>query len=372
MRLALREARRASGRCFPNPPVGAVVARGEAVLGRGHTRPAGGAHAEVVALERALARHGRAAVRGATLAVTLEPCCHQGRTGPCTDVVLASGIRRVLIGHQDPNPAVRGRGLRRLRRAGLRVRAEVLGDACRYQHRGFVCVQERGRPWLALKLAASLDGRIATASGESRWITGPQARGRVHRLRDAADGVMVGSGTACSDDPALTVRRGEVTRRCPLRILVDSRLRVPVRAHLFQDEYAPRTWVLTSRAAAGRRGRSRSASGARVLAVARRGEHLDLPRALQRLAQEGLTTLLVEGGGGLAAALLRAGVVDEVHWFLAPCLLGGDGRASLAPLALRRLAERVDLEVQRVGRLGQDLYVHGLVRRAGQEKEARA
>jgi len=276
--------------------------------------------------------------------------------------VLDSGVRRVLIGHRDPNPAVCGRGLRRLRRRGLHVEEEVLGDACRYQHRGFVCVQERGRPWVALKLASSLDGRIGTRSGESRWITGPQARARVHRLRDAADGVMVGSGTARSDDPALTVRRGDVTRRCPVRILVDSGLRVPARARLFRDAYASRTWVLASRAAAQRHGGMRGASGARVLQVARRGKHLDLARALQRLAREGLTTLLVEGGGGLAAALLRAGRVDEVHWFVAPSLIGGEGRPALAGLGLRRLAERVDLEIERVGRLGKDLYVHGLVK----------
>ncbi len=361
MRLALAEARKASGRTHPNPPVGAVVLRGERVLGRGHTRPAGGPHAEVAALAAATRRHGARAVRGATLAVTLEPCCHQGRTGPCTRAIREAGIARVLVGHKDPNPQVGGRGIAALRRRGVRVEVGVLEDACRHQHRGFVRWIETGRPHVALKLAATLDGRIATARGESRWITGPEARAFVHRLRDEADAVMVGSATARADDPALTVRRGRRPVRAPLRVLVDSKLRVPLGAALFQDAHADRTVVLTSRASSARGRRDRETAGARVLPVPARAGHLDLRRALAALGGLGVTHVLVEGGGGLAAALLRKGLVDEVHWFTALRLLGGEGRPALGSLALPALAETPRIELRQMRQLGRDLYLHGIV-----------
>lgn len=364
MRLALAQARRASGTSFPNPAVGAVVFRGDRILGSGFTRPPGGAHAEVVALERARRRDPRA-LRGASLAVTLEPCCHQGRTGPCTKVILDAGIGRVWVGHRDPHPEVRGHGIARLRRAGVQVEVGVLEQECRYQHRGFVSVQERGRPWVALKLAASLDGRIATRQGESRWITDEPARTLVQRLRAGADAIMVGSATAAADDPQLTVRRGGRRFRCPVRVLVDSRLDVPESVRLLSDADASRTWVLThARAPAGRR-RARLARGVRLIDVPLRGGHLDLRRALALLAREGLTTLLVEGGGGLASALLRAGLVDELHWFAAPLLLGGDGRAALASLGVDRLADGLRLELGSVRRVGADLYLQARIAGAG-------
>ncbi|MGI9591846.1 MAG: bifunctional diaminohydroxyphosphoribosylaminopyrimidine deaminase/5-amino-6-(5-phosphoribosylamino)uracil reductase RibD, partial [Myxococcota bacterium] len=243
MRMALAQARRARGKSFPNPPVGAVVYRGDRLLGRGYTRPAGGPHAEVVALERATRRHGARAVRGAAVAVTLEPCSHHGRTPPCADRLVQAGIARVVVGHRDPHREVSGRGLRRLRRAGVEVAVGVLADACREQHRGFLCVCEQGRPFVSLKLASSLDGRIATASGESRWITGPRSRERVHRLREAVDAVMVGSGTARADDPALTARRSGRVVHAPVRLLVDSRLRIPVSARLHGGAEG-QSWVL--------------------------------------------------------------------------------------------------------------------------------
>ena len=365
MARALARARRASGRSFPNPPVGALVLRGDRVLGAGETRPAGGPHAEIVALERARARHGERALRGATLAVTLEPCCHQGRTGPCTDAIIAAGIRHVWVGQRDPNPRVAGAGLRRLRRAGLSVRSGVRETECREQHRGFLSVQRRGRPWVSLKLAATLDGRIATAKGESRWITGPAARAAVHRLRDAADAVMVGSGTAQSDDPELSVRRDGRRVRMPIRVLVDAGLRVSGAARLFRDEDAACTWLLTRRGHPSRRLARRTARGARTLLVPARAGHLDLGRALAQLAREGLSHVFVEGGGGLAAALLRARLVDELHWFLAPSLLGADARPALGALEIRGLAQRLALDVREVRRLGPDLYVRALLSSPG-------
>jgi diaminohydroxyphosphoribosylaminopyrimidine deaminase/5-amino-6-(5-phosphoribosylamino)uracil reductase len=369
MRLALAQARRASGRTFPNPPVGAIVLRGDRVLGRGFTRPAGGPHAEVVALRAAASRFGERALRGATLAVTLEPCCHEGRTGPCTRAVIEAGLARVWMGHEDPNPRVGGRGVRALRDAGVTVVTGVLEADCREQHRGFLLVQSSGRPFVALKLAASLDGRIATASGESRWITGERARATVHALRARTDAIVVGSGTALADDPELTARRdAEVVHR-PVRVLVDSLLRAPATLRLFRDGFAERTWVLCSARAPKDRRRALAATGARLIEVRASGGHLRLPDALARLAREGLTEVLVEGGGGLGAALLRGGFVDEIHWLVAPRLLGADGVAALGPLGLRRLADAPALESVEVHVLGDgsggspDLYLRGRPRR---------
>ena len=364
MRAALAMARRGDGLTHPNPSVGAVVYRGDRILGRGTTRPPGGPHAEIVAIASARRLHGEQALQGATLAVTLEPCTFTGRTGPCTEAILAAGLGRVVAGVRDPHPRVAGRGFRRLRRQGLEVLGGVLESECRWQHRGFFSVYERGRPHVTLKLATSLDGRIATASGESRWITSASARAFVHRLRARHDAVMVGSETALADDPDLTVRRGDRIVRRPVRILLDGRLRVPPTARLFTPVGATRTWLLCRERARGiERARERAE---RVLALPTGDPgHVDLEAAFQRLAEEGLTTVLVEGGGQLAAALLRADLVDEVHWLLAPRLIGSDGKPGLGPLGLTRLADAVDLDSWKTRRRGPDLHLHGEIRRPG-------
>ena len=369
MERALAQARRGEGRTFPNPSVGAVLFRGDRVLGAGHSRPAGGDHAEIIAMRSASRRHGERSLRGASLAVTLEPCSHQGRTGPCADVVIEAGIRRVYVGHRDPNPLVAGRGIRRLRRAGVEVEVGVLADACRERHRGFFSVMQRGRPWVSLKLAATLDGRIATAAGESRWITGATSREHVHRLRDRHDAILVGSGTVRADDPSLSVRRpdGRVLR-WPVRVVVDGDLSVSPRAALFRDDAAARTLCLTRRGHSARRRALRESSGARVIELPARGGRIDLRRALERLAAEGLTTVWVEGGGGIAAALLGRDLVDELHWFAAPALLGADGRPAVGALGLERLADRVRLDVREVRRSGPDLYVHAWIEPSGSKE----
>jgi len=364
MRLALQSARRGAGRTCPNPSVGAVIFKGAQVLGRGFTQPPGGPHAEVVALRAALRRHGERAVRGASMGVTLEPCCFQGRTAPCTQAIIEAGVRRVYVGCRDPHPRVSGRGIGKLRRAGIAVEVGIEEAACREHHRGFFSVCERGRPFVTLKLGTTLDGRIATASGESRWITGPKARALVHRMRGCSDGVMVGSGTALADDPTLTARRGDKLVGRPVRVLVDSRLRVPTRARLYAPGEGARTLVLTRKGARGRRGVA--ATGAELLDLPGPAGALDLVAGMRALADAGLTTLLVEGGGGLAAALVRGDLVDEIHWLLAPRLVGGDGRPALAGLGVRGLAQAPELDWVRVGRLGDDLHIHAR-RRVGKE-----
>ena len=361
MRQALRQASRGEGRTHPNPSVGAVIFRGDRVLGSGFTKPPGGAHAEVAAIENVRRRHGDRALRGASIAVTLEPCNFEGRTGPCTEVILAAGLARVVAGCRDPHPRVAGSGFRKLRRRGLEVVTGVLEQECRHQHRGFISVCERRRPWVTLKLATTLDGRIATRSGESRWITGSPSREFVHRLRDRNDAVMVGSDTAIADDPALTVRRGGRVLREPIRVLLDGRLRVPSDARMLRGPAAAGTWVLCRARAAGIRALRERAGRVLTLPVDADG-HLALDAAFTALAGEGLTRVLVEGGGTLAAALLRADLVDEVHWMLAPKLIGGDGRPGLGPLEIERLAEAVVLDVVEARRRGVDLHVHGIIR----------
>lgn len=292
------------------------------------------------------------------MATTLEPCCFSGRTGPCTRALIEAGIERVYVGCRDPHPRVAGRGLRQLRAAGIAVQVGLLEQECRELHRGFLSVCDRGRPFVTLKLATSLDGRIATASGESQWITGPEARRFTHRLRARVDGVLVGSETVLADDPALTARSGARVVHRPVRVLVDGRLRVPLQARLYRGvggALGDRVLVLTRRGARG--AVARRNAGIEVLEVrGGGGAHIDLAQGLECVGQAGLTTLLVEGGGGLAAALLRAKLVDEIHWLQAPILLGGDGRPALGPLELDSLRDAIRLSGARRRMLGRDLH----------------
>jgi len=359
MRRALSLARRAQGRTWPNPAVGAVIWRGDRILGRGATRPPGGPHAEIVALAAARRRHGAGSLRRASLAVTLEPCCHVGRTGPCSDAIREAGIARVFVGVRDPAPHVAGRGLRRLRAAGVRVQVGVLAEACRDHHRGFLSVHTRGRPFVTLKLAASLDGRIATATGDSRWISGPAARAFVHRLRGRVDAVAVGIGTARADDPELSARRGARVVHRPARVVFDTRLRLDPHAKLLGG--AGPVFVLCGREAPAVRRRRLERAGARVLAVRTVAGRVRAASALARLAREGLTSVLVEGGGALAASLLEAGLVDELHWFASPRLLGGDGIAALGPLGVDRLVGAPIVREAHIRRLGDDVHVWGRI-----------
>jgi diaminohydroxyphosphoribosylaminopyrimidine deaminase/5-amino-6-(5-phosphoribosylamino)uracil reductase len=312
MREALAVAARARLRTAPNPTVGALLVRHGRVIARGATRGLE-THAEALVLGRA-----GAAARGATLYVTLEPCAHWGRTPPCVEAVIAARPKRVVIGLIDPDPRTRGASIRALERAGIEVRAGVLLDECARHHEGFVSRVLRGRPFTSLKLAASLDGRIATRTGESRWITAEPARAFVHRLRAHTDAVAIGSTTLLADDPQLDARRGGRVVHRPLRVVVDSRLRTPVRARILDAEHPETAIVFCARAAPARRRARLERAGARVIPVRKRGEHLDLAAAWQELGGLGVNECLVEGGGGLAAALLRAGLVDRMHFFLAP------------------------------------------------------
>ncbi len=342
MRLALREARRGLGRTSPNPAVGAVLVKGGRVVGRGHHARAGAPHAEVAAI-----RDAGPLARGADLYTTLEPCDHFGRTPPCSLAILEAGVRRVFSGSADPNPRVNGAGIRRLRRAGVEVHAGVLRDACDALNETWFHYITTGRPHVTLKLAVTLDGRIATRTGDSRWVTGPRARALVHRLRDASDAVLVGAGTVRADDPRLTTRLPGGRGRDPLRVVLDSRLRLPTRSRVLH----PRSEAPTLVAPVAGRPPARPAPGVEYLRCKARGGRVDLRDLLRRLGRRGVATVLVEGGGEVAASLLDAGLVDRLLLFVAPRIAGGglswlpgDGPARMAGARAVR-----DLEVRRVG-----------------------
>jgi diaminohydroxyphosphoribosylaminopyrimidine deaminase/5-amino-6-(5-phosphoribosylamino)uracil reductase len=350
MRLALRLGRRGLGRSSPNPPVGAVVVANGAVVGRGYHRRAGLPHAEVEALRRAGER-----ARGATLYVTLEPCAHHGRTPPCTDAITAAGVRRVVMGTHDPNPSVPGKGMRRLRAAGIDVGSGVLQHACDELIAAFRKHVTTGLPLVTLKLAASLDGRIATMTGDSRWITSETSRRFVHRLRSDHDAILVGAETVIRDDPELTCRlRGG---RNPLRVILDGRLRVPLHARVLTNTVSAATLVVTGRGASGARARQMEAMGVEVLRLPAKAGQLSMVRLLRALAQRSVMSVLIEGGATVAALALTARSVDRVLVFYAPKLIGGDGRPMLGPLGVRHLRQAPRLGALRIKRFATDVLV---------------
>lgn len=320
MRAALALARRGIGNTWPNPSVGCVVVNAGRVVGRAVTAPGGRPHAEPAALEAA-----GGAARGATAYVTLEPCCHWGRTPPCTDALVASGVARVVIATRDPDPRVDGAGIARLRAAGLDVTEGVLQAEADELAAGFRLRLREGRPLVTLKLASTLDGRIATRGGESRWITGEAARKAAHALRGRNDAVMVGVGTVLSDDPELTCRIAAFRPNPVVRVVADSHLRTPLTSRLVRTADDSPTWLLARPDADPERRRGFLDAGARLIEVPAGSVGVDTDKALRALGEAGITRVLVEGGAQLAAALLRAGLVDRIAWFHAPSILGADG-----------------------------------------------
>jgi diaminohydroxyphosphoribosylaminopyrimidine deaminase / 5-amino-6-(5-phosphoribosylamino)uracil reductase len=330
MRAALALARRGLGRTWPNPSVGCLIVKNGIVVGRGWTQPGGRPHAET----EALARAGRNA-KGADAYVTLEPCCHHGKTPPCTNALIAAGIRRAVVAVEDPDPRVAGKGIAALRAAGIAVELGVAADEAHETNAGFMSTIARGRPLVTLKLATSLDGRLAVASGESRWITGEPARARGHLLRATHDAVMVGSGTVIADDPELTCRLPGLSDRGPVRVVIDGGLRVPLTVRLIAEARRTPTWFVVRHGIAGERRAALTACGVAVIDVpATPGGETDLAAALAALAEKGITRVLVEGGATLATALVRADLVDRIAWFRAPSLIGGDGLPVLAALGV--------------------------------------
>jgi diaminohydroxyphosphoribosylaminopyrimidine deaminase / 5-amino-6-(5-phosphoribosylamino)uracil reductase len=351
MRVALGLARRGLGRVAPNPAVGCVLVRDRIVVGRGWTQPGGRPHAETEALRRA----GGAAA-GAVAYVTLEPCAHHGSTPPCVDALIAAGVARVVVAIEDPDPRVAGRGIDRLRAAGIAVEVGLCGGEAQALNAGFLKRIEQDLPLVTLKLATTLDGKIATHTGESRWITGEPARNLGHMLRRRHDAVMVGSGTVLADDPELTVRLPGLTDPPPLRIVVDGRLRTPLTAKLVAGAATVPTLIITHAHGDELRAQAFRDCGVTLVEVGRdAGGNVDLKAALAALAQRGITRILVEGGATLAASLLAARLVDRLAWFRSPGLIGGDGMDAVKPFGVDRLADQALGTRLSVMRLGQDL-----------------
>ncbi len=350
MRAALALARRGLGRTWPNPAVGCVLVKEGRVVGRGWTQRGGRPHAEAEALRRAAG-----AAKGATAYVSLEPCSHHGKTPPCAEALIAAGISRAVIAMEDPDPRVAGRGLGALREAGIEVTPGIGEAEAREINEGFFLRLEKNRPLVTLKLAMTLDGRIATRTGESRWITGEPARARSHLLRAQHDGVMVGSGTVLADDPLLNVRLPGLERESPLRIVLDGRMRLPLTSAVVAGARDTPTWLVTLPGGDKHRRQAFVSCGIEVIeAPASRDGGLDLSQVLARLAQHGLTRLLVEGGARLAAALLRDDLVDRLAIFRAPSLIGGDGLPAASGFGLERLAEMPQFLPVEIVELGLD------------------
>jgi diaminohydroxyphosphoribosylaminopyrimidine deaminase / 5-amino-6-(5-phosphoribosylamino)uracil reductase len=335
MAHALTLAARGLGRTWPNPAVGCVIVKGgpggDRVVGRGWTQPGGRPHAETMALAQAAGQ-----ARGATAYVTLEPCAHHGKTPPCAQALIAAGVARVVTAMTDPDPRVAGKGHADLRAAGIAVTEGVLSAAAARLNAGFVKRITGSLPFVTLKLATTLDGRIATATGESRWITGPEARRKVHAMRMQHDAVLVGSGTARADDPDLGVRNmGPIAQ--PLRIVLDSALSHDPASRLGRGAGQSPVWMLCTDRASPERRQVWQDTGAQVIEVAAKDGRVDPQAAMTALGQRGLTRILCEGGARLGASLLHAGLVDDLAMFTSGLVMGADGHAALGPLGLQRL-----------------------------------
>lgn len=359
MRLALREAVKGQWKTSPNPCVGAVVVQDGSVVGKGYHQRAGAPHAEVNALVDA----GEKAV-GGTIYVTLEPCNHTGRTPPCTEAILRAGITRVVIGMDDPNPRVEGGGGEFLAGKGLSVTRRVLSEDCEALNRPFIKHITTGMPWVILKAGLSLDGRLAVASGQSAWITNEKARAVVHRLRHQVDAILIGSGTAITDNPSLTARlSGQRRGRDPLRVVLDSGLRLPLTATLVQQQSLAETWIFCDHKVASVRVAQFRQAGVTVKKVSSTVDgQLDLQAILKELGQADITSVLVEGGGTVHTSFLAQHCADEAYFFVAPVLLGGDGVPMLGATGFSQVEQGYRMDQVSFRRLGDNMMIRGRLR----------
>lgn len=358
MRVALRLARRAMGRTSPNPMVGAVIMNAGRIVGQGYHHYAGGAHAEVEALRQAGAR-----ARGATLYVALEPCNHTGRTPPCCDAIIAAGISRVVAAMRDPNPITNGRGIARLRRAGIPVRVGLLAQEARSLNEPFCKAMTTRLPWVIAKVGQSLDGKIATARGESRWITSPAARRLGHAWRARVDAMLVGINTVLRDDPRLTARGGGAGRaRRPIKVILDSRLRLPLSARCLSAQSPAPTIVATTVSSRHPKVRALQARGVDVMTLPAERGRVSLRQVCRRLVARGIYSILIEGGGEVLASAFAQRLVDRIDFCIAPMLIGGRiAPSALGGIGVNRLADAIRLADVVCRPIGPDLHVEARV-----------
>jgi len=358
MEKALRLARRGLGKTSPNPMVGALVVKQGMILGKGYHRRYGEAHAEVIAL-----RDAKGDVKGASMYVTLEPCCHHGWTPPCVDAIIGAGVSEVVVGTPDPNPRVNGRGIGILRDHGIHVRVGFLEEQCRELNEAYFKHIRSGIPLVTLKFAQSLDGRIATKTGRSQWISSPETLRLAHKLRSIHDGVLVGIGTVLADDPSLTVRH--VKGQNPHRIVVDSTLRIPLKAKILNDEDVDRTIIVATEGVNRKKAQSLHHLGAEILWTAKdhRGG-VDIRDLLAQLGRMGITSILVEGGSKIITSFLREGLADKIVIVMAPKLIG-KGIEALGDLKIHDLRKALRVSRMKMRRLGQDIVIEGRLQGEG-------
>jgi len=355
MWMALDLARQGWGKTSPNPMVGAVLVKGGEVVGTGFHQKAGDRHAEIIALQEA----GEKA-RAATLYTNLEPCCHYGRTPPCTEAIIQAGVRKVVIATIDPNPLVSGQGVRKLQEAGIKVKVGVLEDKAKRLNEVFFKYITTKKPFVVVKVAMTLDGKIATSSGQSRWISGEKSRKFAHRLRSMSDGIMVGINTVLQDDPLLTVRLEGERGPDPVRVVVDSKGRLPLGSRIVKTASEKKTILATTELAAPHKLEALRSSGVEVLTLPSKEGRVDLQELMLALGAKEISILLVEGGGTLNYALLNENIIDKIYFFIAPFLLGGESAPTpLEGAGAGKLEESWMVESMEMKQLDSDLLIIG-------------
>ncbi len=330
----------------PNPRVGCVLVKDGRIIAEGWHRRAGGPHAEIAALQQA------GSARGASCYVTLEPCSHHGRTGPCCDALIEAGVSRVVVAMQDPNPLVSGQGIEKMRACGIEVETGVLSAEAEALNPGFIKRMRQGLPWIRSKLAMSLDGRTAMASGESQWITSPQSRADVHRFRAESSAVVTGVNTVLADDPLLNPRV-DFDFEPPVRVVLDSTLKMPLTARMLHQPGSP-VWIFTCSRDKNKR-QALTRAGATVFSVDCNNGRVDLPQLFSLLARQQINQVWVEAGATLNGALLQSGLVDEWLFYMAPCVMGDDARGLFHLPGLEKMAQRYHLSFDQVRKIGPDL-----------------
>lgn len=363
MRMAIALARKGIGKTSPNPAVGAVIVKNGRIVGRGYHRKAGLAHAEINALREAGIK-----AKGADIYITLEPCNHFGRTPPCAEAIVKAGIKNIFIGMKDPNPLVAGKGITRLKNAGIKVETGILEQECKYINEAYIKYITAKTPFVTLKLASTLDGKIATASGESKWITGETARRYAHRMRAEADAVMVGIGTVIADDPELTVRL--VKGKNPVRIVVDSRLRMPANAKILNQHNGSVIIATIKKKSQESEVRSQKDKkikmlkdkGAEILELPPKDGMVDLEALMKALGKREITSLIIEGGGSLAASAIKEGIVDKIAIFVAPRFFGKEGLSMIGELGIKKMSEAICLRKLQCKKIGEDILVEGYLK----------
>ena len=356
MQRALKLAGRGRGTTSPNPMVGAVIVKNGRIVGEAYHKRAGELHAEALALQKAGSKS-----QGATLYVNLEPCCHQGQTPPCVPEIIAARVSRVVVAMQDPNPLVNGLGLRQLREAGVQVEVGLLEERARHLNEVFVKYITTRLPFVILKVAITLDGKIATKTGDSQWISNEASRAYVHKLRNEVDATLVGIGTIVRDNSRLTTRLIRGPKRDPIRIVVDSLLKVPLRANIFTQDSNANNIIVTTPKAFFQRHKEIEATGSKVLEVRTISRNkVDLKDMLEKLGKMGITSLMIEGGAQISASALREGIVDKLIFFIAPKIVGGNtAPGPVGGEGVARISEAIKIVRTNIRRFGDDIMVEG-------------